>query len=126
RHDQDVYQVIVSMLREYGLVRTEHVADPGITADGEGQHPTDIHDRDIEWLRDADVIVAEVSSPSLGVGYEIGRAVAWNKKVVALFRSDGHRKLSPMIRGNSGVIVRNYESPGDLRGILTELFDTSI
>ena len=31
-----------------------------------------IHDRDVEWLHQADVVVAEVTQPSLGVGYEIG------------------------------------------------------
>lgn len=34
------------------------------------------------------VIVAEVTQKSLGVGYEIGRAVALNKLVICLFRSD--------------------------------------
>ena len=32
-----------------------------------------IHDRDVEWLHEADVVVAEVTQPSLGVGYEIGK-----------------------------------------------------
>src|SRR5258708_34300578 len=86
RHDQQIYEVIVSILRGFGFVRTEHVADPCITTEGEGHQPSEIHDRDIEWLKEADVVVAEVSSPSLGVGYEIGRAVAWKKRVLALFR----------------------------------------
>ena len=38
RHDQQIYEVIVSILREFSLVRTEHVADPGITTEGEGHH----------------------------------------------------------------------------------------
>jgi hypothetical protein len=32
------------------------------------------------------VVVAEVTQPSLGVGYEIGRAVAMNKKILCLYR----------------------------------------
>src|SRR6266851_6091644 len=93
RHDQQIYEMIVSILREFGFVRTEHVADASITTEGESHQPAEIHDRDIEWLRDSNVVVAEVSSPSLGVGYELGRAVAWEKRVLALFRSGGDRKL---------------------------------
>lgn len=37
------------------------------------------------------VIVAEVTQKSLGVGYEIGRAVALNKLVICLFRSDSEK-----------------------------------
>jgi hypothetical protein len=125
RHDQRIYAVIVSTLREFGFVRTEHVADPGITTEGEAHHPVTIHDRDIQWLRDSHVVVAEVSSPSLGVGYELGRAVAWRKRVLALFRSDGGQKLSPMIKGNSGIVVRSYEGPDDLRRIIEEFFEMS-
>ena len=32
------------------------------------------------------VVVAEVTQPSLGVGYELGRAKAMNKKILCLFR----------------------------------------
>ena len=31
-------------------------------------------------------IVAEVTQPSLGVGYEIGRAVAMGKRILCLYR----------------------------------------
>ena len=77
-----------------------------------------IHDRDVEWLKSADgkskvhagiigtvldtlcyvhyaVVVAEVTRPSLGVGYEIGRAVAMEKKILCLFRPDSTKRKSP-------------------------------
>jgi len=39
-------------------------------------------------------VVAEVTIPSLGVGYEIGRAVALGKRVLCLYRArDGASKL---------------------------------
>ena len=42
------------------------------------------------------VLVAEVTQPSLGVGYEIGRAVDMKKKVLCLFRpQSGRRKFCP-------------------------------
>jgi len=122
RHDQEIYQLIVLLLREYGIVRTEHVADPNLTADGESRHPAEIHDGDIGWLKEADLVVAEVSSPSLGIGYELGRAVGWGKKILALFQSDSDKRLSPMITENSGITVRGYKDLVDLRLILKEFF----
>ena len=40
------------------------------------------------------VVVAEVTQPSLGVGYEIGRAVAMEKPILCLYRpSDDKSKF---------------------------------
>ena len=46
------------------------------------------------WLQ---VVVAEVTRPSLGVGYELGRAVAMNKKILCLFRSIPGQRSSKWI-----------------------------
>lgn len=41
------------------------------------------------------VVVAEVTQPSLGVGYELGRAVTMGKKIFCLFRpSSGRREVT--------------------------------
>lgn len=37
------------------------------------------------------MVVAEVTQPSLGVGYELGRAVAFNKRILCLFRPQSGR-----------------------------------
>ncbi|KAJ0067282.1 hypothetical protein NL108_015797, partial [Boleophthalmus pectinirostris] len=50
-----------------------------------------IHDRDLDWLRQSHVVVAEVTQPSLGVGYELGRAKDLNKPVLCLFRPESGR-----------------------------------
>ena len=41
----------------------------------------EIHDRDMNWITQSDIFVAEVSNPSLGVGYEISAAISLNKKI---------------------------------------------
>ena len=60
-----------------------------------------IHDWDLELLEQSDVVVAEVTQPSLGVGYEIGRAVSIKKPILCLYRrkEEGGKLLSRMIRG---------------------------
>ncbi|XP_068183990.1 5-hydroxymethyl-dUMP N-hydrolase [Antennarius striatus] len=127
RADLPVYQRIVKKLQTYGTVLTEHVSSSDITEKGEdviaiGEKA--IHDRDVEWLQESDVIVAEVTQPSLGVGYEIGRAVTMKKRILCLFRPSSGRRLSAMIRGAADgqmFVVRDYVEE-DLENILEEYF----
>lgn len=111
REDKEIYLEIINYLRRYGEVLTEHIGDNNLSGLGELSR-TDkfIYDRDIKWLNDSDVIVAEVTNPSLGVGYEIGKAEGLNKRILCLFRNREDRKLSAMISGNDNVSVKEYSS----------------
>lgn len=122
RDDQDIYAAIITMLKQYGTVVTEYIGNAQITLVGEGVPDREIHDRDIGWLRECDLIVAEVTAPSLGVGYEIGRAVEWGKRIVCLYRASPGRKLSGMIAGSPGIVVYEYSSPPDLSSVFQKLF----
>ncbi|XP_035982294.1 2'-deoxynucleoside 5'-phosphate N-hydrolase 1 [Fundulus heteroclitus] len=129
RSDQQLYLRIVRELQRYGSVLTEHVGSAELSATGEeGPAGADkaIHDRDLEWLQQADVVVAEVTQPSLGVGYELGRAVDMNKKMLCLFRPSSGRSLSAMIRGAADGerrLVRDY-CEDELESILEEFFSS--
>lgn len=114
RGDQAVYGQIIALLKQHGTVLTEHFGDASLTAAGENLSDCDIHDRDLNWLQDADVLVAEVTTPSLGVGYEIGRAVEWGKRIICLYRPSPSRRLSGMIAGCAGVTVIEYADVLDL------------
>jgi 2'-deoxynucleoside 5'-phosphate N-hydrolase len=72
-----------------------------------------IYSRDVSWIKEADVLVAEVSTPSLGVGYEIGRAEEMNKKILCLYRDQEDKKLSAMISGNPKIEVARYKEKED-------------
>jgi hypothetical protein len=122
RGDQAIYQQIVDLLKAHGTVMTEHFASAALTSAGENLSDRAIHDRDIDWLRSADVLVAEVSTPSLGVGYEIGRAVEWGKRIICLHRPAEGRRLSGMIAGSPTATVLEYSSVEDLRTFFSTLF----
>jgi nucleoside 2-deoxyribosyltransferase len=122
RDDKDLYAAIIVLLKKYGTVVTEHVGDAQVTLGGENAPDREIHDRDIAWLRQCDVIVAEVTAPSLGVGYEIGRAVEWGKRIVCLYRPSPGKKLSGMIAGAPGVVIHEYSTPDDLPPIFDTIF----
>ena len=125
RGDQAIYLQIIELLKQHGTVLTEHFGDASLTSAGENLDDGAIHDRDLEWLRSADVLVAEVTTPSLGVGYEIGRAVEWGKRIICLYRPAEGRRLSGMIAGGAGVVVREYTGAAQLPAILKELLATS-
>jgi len=121
RDDWSTYLEIVRQLREYGQVLTEHVGDAELSASGEGMTDRFIHDRDLSWLKESDYLVAEVTTPSLGVGYEIGKATEWGKPVLCLYRPAEGRSLSAMISGDDAVTLKQYQSPTELNEIFKEL-----
>nr|WP_319572719.1 nucleoside 2-deoxyribosyltransferase [uncultured Draconibacterium sp.] len=119
RQDAALYEQIIQYLKSFGEVLTEHVGDPALTSIGDdGPNDQFIHDRDLEWLQSSDVIVAEVTTVSMGVGYEIGRAVEMRKPVLCLFREEPKHSLSAMISGCSDVELIYYSSIGDVKKTL--------
>ncbi len=51
-------------------------------------------------IKEADFVIAEVTNPSLGVGYELGYAETLRKPILCVFNKDSERKLSAMVSGN--------------------------
>lgn len=119
REDVGLYRKIIDHLKQYGEVLTEHVGDYSLSVEGQNQLPDKfIHDRDVEWLMRSSVVVAEVTVPSMGVGYEIATAVKEKIPVIGLFRSNEGKQLSAMIRGCDGVYMIDYS---DLETALPKL-----
>jgi nucleoside 2-deoxyribosyltransferase len=118
RDDKELYFAIIEALSAFGTVLTEHVGDKTLEASGEHHlSDTEIFERDMDWVRQADVIVAEVTTPSLGVGYELGQAQAMGKPVICLFRTGTDRRLSAMVSGNTYMQVFEYRSLEDVAEI---------
>ena len=124
REDWAVYQELIENLGRFGPVLTEHVGDPDLPDSGENVLPDEeIFQRDMAWLQEADSIVAEVTTPSLGVGFEIGRAELLGKPVLCLYRQKEGRRLSAMIAGNPKLQVRVYESMEEAVALVEEFLD---
>lgn len=117
----DDYQLIIEMLKLHGQVLTEHLgSNQEIETKDRILSNVQIHDRDMDWVRQSDMVVAEVTIPSLGVGYEIGRAIELGKPVLCLFRSGLDFTLSAMIAGSEGLTCLTYESLNELPGLLED------
>jgi len=125
RDDKELYSRIIELLSSYGDVLTEHVGDPALTVLGEdGPGSRYIYKRDIKWLKEADIIVAEVTTPSLGIGYEIAKAEELDKKILCLYRKVRGKRISAMIVGSSKPTLRKYRSFSDIKRIIADFFQT--
>ena len=123
RDNIGIYAKIIIELRKFGTVLTEHIADPGVDDAGEKfiRDPF-IYKRDMQWLHESDLLVAEVSTPSLGVGYEIGRAEQMVKPVICLYNKSSNRPLSAMIAGNTNIRLIVYTDMEELEWALEDAF----
>jgi nucleoside 2-deoxyribosyltransferase len=112
RQDELVYQKLVAALQQDGHhVPTALLASPDVMPLEGVVSAADVYTRDVRWITECDFLLAEVSTPSHGVGYEIGYALTLGKKVLCLYRKG--RKVSKMILGNPHpqLTVRDYKTP---------------
>lgn len=110
RNDAHIYGELVLHINTQATVLSEIFADKTLTPAGSPGKTSDIYAKDISWVRQANAIIAEVTNPSLGVGYEIAKAEEWGKPVLALFREEDDRRLSAMIDGSPHLKVARYKT----------------
>ncbi|MCK4993369.1 MAG: nucleoside 2-deoxyribosyltransferase [Bacteroidales bacterium] len=117
------YERMIKMLESYGKVLTEHLgSDEVIKAKDRVLSDKEIHDRDLQWIVESDLLVAEVTVPSLGVGYEIGRAIEMGKPVLCLFKQDSEYTISAMIAGSDKVEMKYYQSLEEVKDLFKAFF----
>ena len=127
REDAALYLQIIEYLNTFGEVLTEHIGDPGLTSAGDdGPNDKYIHDRDLAWLQSSDVLVAEVTSVSMGVGYEIGRAVECGKRTLCLFRPGSGKNLSAMIVGCDDLKLVYYNGLDEAKIAISKFLNLKI
>lgn len=117
RQDAELYKQLIKYLKTYGTVLTEHI---GYEIIEHSKTDREIHDDDMAWLRESDIVVAEVTKPSLGVGYEIGRAVEMNKKILCLYRNIDGNNISAMINGSPDFNSYSYQNIQDAKEIISD------
>ena len=120
RDHAHLYQDIVDIIKASGAhVLSELFADKSLLSHlGPTPHLTanETWERDMEWVHKADALIVEVTQPSLGVGYEIGKAETWHKPILALYCTASGRRLSPMISGNPNIRVLEYSEVPETKG----------
>ena len=121
REDKETYAKIIDYLKDFGDILTEHVGNLNLTASGEENgNDVYIYNRDINWIKEADILIAEVTTPSLGVDYELAFAEKLKKPILCLFNETNNRRLSAMITGNTYFKVYKYKTIEEAKEIIND------
>lgn len=119
RNEENIYQLIVKTLLADGhQVPTAHLSQPDVMEMERVVDPLEVFTRDIQWIKNCHAMIAEVSTPSHGVGYEISYALSINKEVLCLYHSGV--LVSKMITGNTNPLlsVLAYQTPDEIPGLI--------
>lgn len=119
RQHAQLYHELIEELKNYGTVLTEHIGASNV--DSHSKSDQEIYSKDIEWLQEADIIIGEVSTPSLGVGFEIGQAVALGKDIICLYQREFEESISAMIKGSPTVKCFPYSNIMEAKKILSQI-----
>lgn len=105
RSGLDPARALARRLVEQGheVLTTHLLADDADAAEA-ALNERDVFERDLEWLESADLLIAEASGSSYGVGFEVGyvlgRAALTKQQVILLYRADRRAQVSRLIAGN--------------------------
>lgn len=123
--DTSSYQAIVEAIKSTGAICLSEVfVNDAIHLGGSPLPEKDIYQRDISWIQECDALIAEVTNPSLGVGYELAYAESLQKPVFTLYNIGSGSRLSAMIGGNAYFENGSYQSADDIPPLITSFIAT--
>lgn len=124
RVDAALYRRMIDHMKNMGhTVLTEHVGNTSLCLNEQGRDADSrIYNQDTSWLRESDMLVAECTCPSLGVGYELAYA-QWHGKPVHIFYNSSKCQLSAMLTGNSYFNIHPYDNEEDIFINLEEILN---
>jgi nucleoside 2-deoxyribosyltransferase len=79
-----------------------------------------IYSRDIKWIDGSKMMIAEISGPSLGVGFEIAYAIFSRKIPVLAVVNKNVQKVSSMLSGCESPLLKieKYSDENELKEII--------
>ena len=122
RVDADLYRRMIEYMQKTDRVLTEHVGSPHLNLMEQGKRDVEIYDQDTAWLRESDLVIAECTCPSLGVGYELAYAEKFGKPC-HIFYDRSKTQLSAMLTGNPYFHIHPYTIEEEIFSILDELLN---
>jgi 2'-deoxynucleoside 5'-phosphate N-hydrolase len=113
---------ILNVLQSLGHeVLTSHLVNDDAWEADRRMAPQKIFARDMNWLAQCDLFVAEVSGSSFGLGFETGYLLgATAKKTILFFKRDAERRISLLITGNThpNCVLAPYSNLGELEELV--------
>ena len=117
RADAELYNRVIAYIKQRAVVLTEHVGAIDLR---ESAADSEIYSQDTAWLREADLLIAECTRPSLGVGYELAYAEARGIPC-HVFYDRNRAELSAMLSGNPYFRIHPYDKEEDIYKALEEV-----
>ena len=119
--DADLYRRIIQHMQRTDKVLTEHVGSTRLNLQEQGrQRDARIYQQDTAWLRQSDLLIAECTCPSLGVGYELAYAERHGIPCHILY-DKSKTQLSAMLTGNPYFHIHPYQSQEEIFAMLDHL-----
>jgi NAD(P)-dependent dehydrogenase (short-subunit alcohol dehydrogenase family) len=101
-----VARAVAARLAHHGhTVVTTHLLEDNVDDAEAALTERGVYERDIAWLEDCELLVAEASGSSYGVGFEVGyvlgRSNLSGQRVLLLYDATTAARVSRLIAGNS-------------------------
>lgn len=114
QNDTALYHEIIDYIKSTDHVLTEQVGNVKRSVKERGRKlDAEIYQQDMQWLESCDLVIAECTHPSLGVGYEMAYAEKCNKPVYIFYRN-AETNLSAMLTGNPYFHIDTYQTKQEL------------
>ena len=124
RQKLDTYKKLIKELAKFGTILDEEVADDNVLVKEANLSDNDVFESLVNRIKRADLIFAEITVPSLGVGYELGYADSQDKRIICVYDKNITPKVTTMLRGNKKLKIIPYtdiyEIINNLENILKE------
>jgi nucleoside 2-deoxyribosyltransferase len=114
-----IYHYIIRFLKNHNYtILSEHVASEALEKLEEKMSEQEIYEKDVTWIEESDCVIAEITVPSIGVGYEICHALKHRKPVLCVYQEGA--KASAMVLGNTSgyIISKSYSDINKLEEIM--------
>ncbi len=112
--------LVASLERSGHTIVTKHLLDDNVDGAESALTERAVYERDIAWLDACDILIADASGSSFGVGFEVGyvlgRSERTDQRVILLYFAGRRDQISRLIVGNAHprCEVLRYENPDDL------------
>ena len=112
--------LVESLEADGHTVLTKHLLDDNVDSAESQLTERQVYARDIAWLEACDILIADASGSSFGVGFEVGYVLArsdrTSQRVLLLYSASREQAVSRLIVGNAHprCDVQKYENPEDL------------
>ncbi len=123
---QPFYENISEYISSLGQnILTPLIASKTIFEEERSLSAREIHTHYSEQLVKCESLIAEVSFPSLGVGFEIAQVLNLEKRVLAVYNEE-YSPISAMVSGidNPLFTIKSYKSLNDVKSAISYFLDS--